>query len=294
MHNFIKQIFPYLLLLLLSISSVIAQGSRVSLLETFKDESMKLPSDIAIISDNKVLIADGVNSRLVLVTMGNQTPKYVQFPAFKRPLGICSDDAGGAWITDTEIPALFHIDANLQLVKMLYLSPDINPTDVLYDQNFLFVVDNSSHSILKVNLAGEIVSQFGSKGDGRGQMSYPAMIAKDSQSLLYITDVMNARVVIFDVNGKYLGRLGSYGVTENKLYRPKGICVSDQGYVYVSDSYLNRVICYDAKGVGQILHGSSYNNMTFDNPLGVAVLGESIFVLESFNATLRHLDIEIR
>ncbi len=74
-----------------------------------------------------------------------------------------------------------------------------------------------------------IIKEFGTFGDGPGQLNQPHALAFDSQGRLFVGDRGNNRVVIFDQDGKYIDAWYQFS-------RPSGIYIDKSDNLYVADS----------------------------------------------------------
>jgi len=74
-----------------------------------------------------------------------------------------------------------------------------------------------------------VVKQWGTYGDGPGQLNQPHALAFDSQGRLFVGDRGNNRIVIFDQDGKYLDSWYQFS-------RPSGIYIDKSDNLYVADS----------------------------------------------------------
>jgi sugar lactone lactonase YvrE len=101
----------------------------------------------------------------------------------------------------------------------------------------IYMVGNNN--ILKFSKDGQLLGQFGSRGQGSGQFFDPVQLTFDSQGRLYVEDALNSRVQIFDANGTFIRSFG-----RSTLYIPGSACITGQqigdyvdgqGNIYVVD-----------------------------------------------------------
>ena len=109
------------------------------------------------------------------------------------------------------------------------------PNDVLVAPNGnIFVAEGHSSAdtanarILKFDREGKLLSSWGKKGTGRGEMDQPHALAMDSRGRLFVGDRTNNRIQIFDQDGKYLAEWTQFS-------RPSGIYIRNDT-IYVTDS----------------------------------------------------------
>jgi sugar lactone lactonase YvrE len=90
-------------------------------------------------------------------------------------------------------------------------------------------VPGTTARVLKFTKEGKLIKEFGTFGDGPGQLNQPHALAFDSQGRLFIGDRGNNRVVIFDQDGKYIDAWYQFS-------RPSGIYIDKSDNLYVADS----------------------------------------------------------
>jgi sugar lactone lactonase YvrE len=83
--------------------------------------------------------------------------------------------------------------------------------------------------ILKFSKDGKLIKEWGTYGDGPGQLNQPHALAFDSRGRLFVGDRGNNRIVIFDQDGKYLD-------TWTQFSRPSGVYIDKNDTIYVADS----------------------------------------------------------
>ena len=111
-----------------------------------------------------------------------------------------------------------------------------NPTDVAIDSNgAVYIVDLSSHSVVKVAADGSLATSWGSFGAGPGQFNEPHAVAIDSHDAVYVSDRWNHRVQKFDEDGTYLSMWGTEGVAPGQFTIPTEIGVDSSDQIYVTD-----------------------------------------------------------
>ncbi len=119
----------------------------------------------------------------------------------------------------------------------------------------LFVADpyNNRISVWKQPEAGGAhmvySTQFGTEGNGAGELEYPSVPAVDSHGDVWVTDNKADHVEEFTAQGKYLATYGSEGGGNDEFYGPSGIAINQAtDDVYVSDMYKHLIQELGPKG----------------------------------------------
>jgi sugar lactone lactonase YvrE len=107
------------------------------------------------------------------------------------------------------------------------------PNDVLVAPNGdIFVSEGhggANARILKFTKDGKLLTSFGKKGSGPGELEQPHALAMDSRGRLFVGDRSNNRIQIFSQDGKLLD-------TWSQFSRPSGIYIDSNDMIYVADS----------------------------------------------------------
>jgi sugar lactone lactonase YvrE len=111
------------------------------------------------------------------------------------------------------------------------------PNDVITnDAGEIFVseghasVPGTTARILKFSKDGKLIKEWGTYGDGDGQLNQPHALAFDSKGRLFVGDRGNNQIVIFDQNGTFIARWAQFS-------RPSGVFIDKKtDTLYVADS----------------------------------------------------------
>ena len=134
---------------------------------------------------------------------------------------------------------------------------------------------------------GRYLSQWGSKGEGDGQLNRPMGICV-SNGRVYVIDYGNGRVQVFDEQGRYLSQWGSNDGGDGQLNSPYGICVSN-GRVYVTGDDNGRVQVFDEQGRYLSQWGSEgEGDGQFEgSPYGICVSNGRVYVTDFINGRVQ-------
>jgi len=248
---------------------------------------MTLPTDVAVLEDGRICVADGVNQRILVFGSSGQST-ILTFPELKRPLGLAADHGGGLLVTDTKAKTVFILDKYLKLQVAIPLAEEIDPTDILAVEDLLWVVDNEGHRVLVISRTGKIKETLGKKGSAGPTFSYPSTISAGKPGQVFVCDVLNGRIQLFNDDLSYQGQIADWGIINGLLFRPKGVASRPDGKIVVSDSFTGTLQLFlSQSSPGNVLSDTKGNPLRFQNPTGV-VWDKSglLWVVESGSGSL--------
>ncbi len=109
------------------------------------------------------------------------------------------------------------------------------------DQQTLWIADACNHRILRFDLDGNLLAQFGRMGKDPGEMRYPYDLALTPDGDLLVCEYGNCRLQWFDAAGNSLRTWGGPGRQLGELNSPWGATYGPEGRVFVLDSLNARV-----------------------------------------------------
>jgi DNA-binding beta-propeller fold protein YncE len=107
--------------------------------------------------------------------------------------------------------------------------------------SFVYVADSGNNRIQRFNLEGGEGMEWGTKGSGPGQFTYPRGVAANASEVL-VADDDNHRIEKFDPDGAYQSAAGSQGTGPGQFAFPYGVALDAAGNVYVADDLGHRVV----------------------------------------------------
>ena len=186
-----------------------------------------------------------------------------------------------------------HVVGGRQVTGMLALTVGKD------DDVFVLLRRPNSSNIAKLSIGTtpgdeEIQTQFGSAGEGGGQLRWPAGLAVDSDENVYVTDEWLHRVSVFDSNGDFLRMFGEFGSGEGQFNRPSGIAIDDNDDVYVSDTLNHRVVKFDKYGNALNIFGQYGNgNGELNAPWGLTVDSDGyVYIADHRNHRIQKIDAD--
>jgi hypothetical protein len=181
------------------------------------------------------------------------------------------------------------------------------PKSVIVIGPDLFVADSGNYTIRKVVRAtGETTTLAGAPGQSLGPIDgigpnagfgSPKALAADGQDVLYLADAFNNVIRRVVISTAEVTTVVDQSVG---LSTPEGVAVTDQ-YVFIADTD-NHVIRRLDKVSGQVtiiagtedVSGSQDGDgavATFFHPHGLARFGSDLYIADSDNQVIRHIDL---
>jgi glucose/arabinose dehydrogenase len=105
----------------------------------------------------------------------------------------------------------------------------------------VYVADSLNQRIQKFTSSGSFLAQWGSFGNGVGQLDRPVGVAVDGSGNLYVTDSGNHRLLKFTADGSLLAQWGGYGSAAGEFALPNGVATDSDGNLYVADTGNQRI-----------------------------------------------------
>ena len=191
------------------------------------------------------------------------------------------------------------------------------PQGIVAGTDFAYVADTGNATIRQVTLATGAVTTLAGRAQETGaadgaasdaRFNQPQGLALDPDArVLYIADAGNRAIRRVDLASGVVGTLSLIAAPGEPLVRfdaPAGLAF-DGGHLYVTDPNANTLTAIDvADGQASTLAGTLHEAGSvdgvgaaamFSNPLGVASDGRgALYVADSYNHTLRHVDVATR
>lgn len=106
--------------------------------------------------------------------------------------------------------------------------------------------------------AGQLVRQWGERGQGHGEFRQPGGIVLAPEGTVYVADQGNHRIQIFDREGKFRGKWGEHGSEPgqfggnepagSRFGGPNFLARDSQGRIYTTEGTVGRVQQFSADG----------------------------------------------
>ncbi len=180
-------------------------------------------------------------------------------------------------------------------------------TDIALDQDEnVYTTDEWHNAVIVYNKDGEVLKNWGEKGEEEGKLNGPSGMAFDADDNVWIVNSINSRVQKFTKDGQFLGGFGQKGSGEGELDMPWGITIDNEGDLYIADWNNHRVQKFSTGGTHLRTFGSgkrtgispdggtpyshtyqshvAVNPKDLNHPTGVAVDGDGdVYVVDWMN-----------
>jgi DNA-binding beta-propeller fold protein YncE len=212
--------------------------------------------------------------------------------ALASPIGVAVDASDNFYISDSILQRVFAFDEEGRCLRTFGGEEGLlRPSGIAISKNLerLYVTDTGDHKISVFSLDGDLLFEFGQRGDKPGEFNFPTNIFVDDESKVYVSDSLNFRVQVFNSDGEILNHFGQLGDVSGTFNKTKGIAVDSEGHIYVVDSLFDSVQIFDFSGSLLLSFGESgVEDGEFWLPSGIFIDEEdNIYVSDSYNTRLQ-------
>ncbi len=210
---------------------------------------LALNQEKGVIVCTETVIGSGINP-----TMGNNVLVYTTEGEIKDvfcnklmkcALCIATNSKGDIIVSDYLVHSLFMYDQHGTFVRRIGHSGTFNhPAFICIDADDNIIVSDTNNDCVQIfDPSGNFLLQFGSPGNGKGELKQPFGVATDGKHIL-VVDSGNRRLQIFTKEGAFAGLIES---VDDPFDQPRGMAISTDGRVYVADrdNHCIKVFTYD-------------------------------------------------
>ncbi|MEY4568018.1 MAG: hypothetical protein RLY14_2988 [Planctomycetota bacterium] len=238
--------------------------------------------------------------------------------------------AGTGKQTETAWPGLnFGAAVPKKLVRTPKNTPLGSPWDLWIAQDYLWIAMAGPHQIWRMDLQGKGISQYAGNGredivdgallpkrtyeEGSSSFAQPSGLSSDGKSLFVAdSEGSSIRSVPLDGTGEVTTVVGTSQLPKNRLFtfgdidgpaasarlqHPLGVAYRD-GKIFVADTYNNKIRSVDAKTgevatlIGDGKPGSSDSPPQLDEPSGLSLFNNQLYIADTNNHLIRIYDID--
>lgn len=191
-------------------------------------EKLNSPNLAEVIPDNKVIITDTNNNRVLIVNRTNNEIEWEMSENLKRPLAATRSPCGNIIISDTDNSRVIEVDINKNIIWTFETKKPVYAMK-LVNNNFL-ITDSYNHVVQEVNTNKDVVWQYGilgQKGHSIGTLNSPEQAKRLKNNNTLISDTGNNRVIevnynkdiIWEFNGTPKGGIKQIFLNPSNVYR---------------------------------------------------------------------------
>ena len=164
---------------------------------------------------------------------------------------------------------------SLKLIRIVGSADNLKgPAGVAFGRrNNIYVVDSGNSRIVKFNIKGGYIRQWGIEGKATGEFMVPLFAAAyGNPERIYIVDSGNSRIQVFKPDGNFVSEFGISKNPRRMLLQPTFVGFAyDKIYAANSGSddimiYLKNGQFYERKGSSSVQGGSAAANAAPENP----------------------------
>jgi tripartite motif-containing protein 71 len=209
-----------------------------------------------------------------------------------KPSGVAVDSEGHVWVADTESNRVDEFSSTGEFIKRFGTVGSGNgqfkePEGIAVDsEGHVWVADTGNDRVQEFSSKWEFIRAFGKEGTENGQFKRPVALTVDSSGNVWVADDGNNRVQEFSSTGTYT-RQASSGFGS-----PAGIAADSKGDVWVACDLGTEVVELSATGEKLGSFGKQgKGNGEFSNAQGIAIKGETAYVVDSGNARVQEFKL---
>lgn len=200
---------------------------------------LRTPTNINLDEEGNLYVADPGRKEIVAINTTFTSGKSIGRDLEMKPTDVTA--------VGNRIYVLDHLNSDLKilekdtgkLIKSLGRNPDPDkmlslPTNMIVDEKngHIYVANQGSGKILKMDLEGNILLSFGGFGDRFGMFARPKGIFVDDAGYIYVVDAGHQVVQIFNQEARLLMFFGERGSSEGTLDLPADIFVTEEKIEY--------------------------------------------------------------
>ena len=246
--------------------------------------AFRQPSDLVLAGD-RLYVLDDLNGRVAVLDRQGRSLGTIPLPGPEGAswLGIGFGGADQLFLSASGEGRIVVVDLKGKVAREFTAGDKgepASPAGILVSRGSCFVADNRAHKVRVFSLDGRPQASWGGLGETATQFRAPFRVVQDSLDRVLVTDALNSRILVFTPKGDPLSAFGEFGTTEGTLFRPAGLAVLEGDRVLVSDAYFGSLQLFNAQGAYQGVLCEGGRPLALESPVGLAVRGQIVYVVE--------------
>lgn len=147
----------------------------------------------------------------------------------------------------------------------------------------IWVADQGNSRIQHLSLFGQFLSQYPSSSTPT-MLNDPQSMFRDSTGNFWIADTKNHRIQEVSASGSFI-RQSFWNAKQ-----PEGIALDSEGNAWFTDSIAEGLVVKESSAMDQILSSRGWGSSDFNEPVGIALSGETLYVVNRGSNTVEEFE----
>lgn len=237
-------------------------------------DDIPAPADVVVGGDGKIYVLDGQGVEIHVMDPASGTRTVLTVSG--APVGL-GWGGGRLWTARSDVPVVMSwAPGDEQWIERLVdiAEPDARLTDVTVVSDQVIAVANYGGPYAAPVAGGEWRLLELDPVVGMG------FLCAASGGRFAVGDIQHYQVVLSDLDGDHRRDLGAWGVWEGNLVHPTGIAIDDRDRIFVADGRLGVIQAFDEEGAFLGALGQEGKLLRLEHPTGVAVAGDTVYLLD--------------
>lgn len=262
---------------------------EINFIRTVADKINLLSPRHIHLNDNRLIIADTKNSRVVITNKSGEFIAEIK-EELKIPCAIATDIKNNIYVLDADDCYVKIYSPSYKLINKFGgkgnsagKMQSVYGITIFREQK-IFVTDPDGHRVNIFDMTGSIIKVIGENDIDHGIYKSPSGITCDNEKI-YILDHGTASVKVLNSNEKLVLNFGKRGTADGDFSVPKGIQIDDEGRIYVTETLNHRIQVFDNSGKWILkfgAKGTGDGQFNMADAVTISNKGE-IFVLDKGN-----------
>jgi DNA-binding beta-propeller fold protein YncE len=230
---------------------ILAYDSDFKFVSEFKGaEGLTAPVGIVKDSKGRFFVTQPTTGQVLIIDIGQRRIEPLDMSKAPKgnpvyPGAIAIDAEDWLYIADKSNQRIMLFDSNLEFARVLPVEGS-GLNDVTVDsQGRIYALNTRDGSVCVYDKQGARISKFGSRGNGKGEFSFPVSLAVDQGGTVYVLDQHLSEVLVFNRSGRFLFDFARFGWMDGRLHYPTAIYVNKAGRIFVVDQQNARISIFE-------------------------------------------------
>lgn len=197
---------------------------------------------------NDILVCDQRGNKVIRFAPDGQ-PNLRITAKMKYPMDVAIDRNGNSYVIMSKVSEVFKYDANGSFLETIGGSGKaalVFPTSIMLHSDHIFITDFGGKRVVKLNMKGQFVSEYKSKGEYE-EVKGPSGMHVDKSGNIYLLDLGEVPVVILSPDGQLISKIGDFGNQSGRFLFPTGVIAKSPEEIYVLDNSRNTILNFVKK-----------------------------------------------